>query len=255
LQLTGNFATSEAFRVRGVDQSGTSVYLQTEWLNFRRAFMPTGTPNQAAFTNVFTPGRRLHIETDEGAHLFVTIRSATWDSAGPRIAVAPAIPIGQPCVQDGRGIVAPISTIQYRIAPAGPALTPRNPAVTGPNTVLYRSELNADGAVMSQRPVLEYAIDFNLDFIVDTNLAPEQPPSLEFVAGSDAAPLFQTTPWQVRSVLVSLAARTPEQDPRFAWPGPRGPADPLNRFLVFPSQPGAARVRQLRTEVHLPNLR
>ena len=70
--------------------------------------------------------------------------------------------------------------------------------------------------------------------------------------------IVQNSPWQVRSVIAALAARTPEQDRRFPWPdewsGGRPSTAPLNRFLVFPDQPGAARVRRLVTEIQAPNL-
>lgn len=251
LVLTGNYATSDGYLVRSFDGAGAQVILQSDWLAFQRAFFVDGFPNADRFRDAFRPGRLLHIETPSGYHSFVAITDARLDAAGATISIAPALGADNPCLRGlGRGsIVSPISMIQYSVGAASPALAPKNPEVTGPNTVLYREELDfTTGTVMQRRPVLEYAIDFNLDYIIDTNVNPTQPPQLAARAGGAAF-----SPWQVRSVIASIAARTPEQDRRFPWVAPTAGA-PLNRFQVFTDREGAARVRQLRTEIQMPNL-
>jgi hypothetical protein len=263
LTLTGNFATAESYLVRSLSADGNQVFLQTNWLGFRRSFVTNGAVNTTQFASVFSPGNVLHLETPDGNHFFVDIESSIVNSTGTMatVTVSPGFGTNNPCIRGlGRGsIVSPISQIRYSIGPATAALTPRNATVTGPNTVLYRDVLNMQsGAVISRRPILEYAVDFNLDFVVDRNDNRGLPPQIVRMAGSAGATqtLLQSTPWQVRSVIASLAARTPEQDARFPWTyGAGRPAtQPLNRFLVFSNRDGAARVRQLRTEVQLPNL-
>lgn len=264
LRLTGNFATSEGYLVRSLNGAGNQVFLQTSWLGFRNTFVgASGTIDQSRVAAVFRPGNMLHIETRNGSHFFVDITGVTVAGGDVIVQIAPGLGIDNPCIRGlGRGsIVSPISQIQYSIATAGPDLAPNNVAVTGANTVLYRDVLDMrNGTVMQRQPILEYAIDFDLDFIVDQNTNPGLPPRLERFDGTDddTETEVQTRSWRVRSVIASLAARTPEQDPRFAWPaewaGGRPDDQPLNRFQVFPLRDGAARVRQLSTEVQMPNL-
>jgi hypothetical protein len=209
---------------------------------------------------VFSPGNVLHLETPDGNHFFVDITGSVVNATGTMatVNITPGFGVNNPCLRGlGRGsIVSPISQIAYSIGPASAALTPRNANVTGPNTVLYRDVLNMQtGAVMLRRPILEYAVDFNLTFVSD-RAGPGLPPSLVMETGATAQTRVQTSAWQVRSIIASLAARTPEQDTRFPWTygAGRPAAQPLNRFLVFAGRDGAARVRQLRTEVQMPNL-
>lgn len=264
LLLTGNFATSDSYLVRSTDATGGQIFLQTDWLGFRRSFVvgtgAAATVNVARFNEVFAPGRMLHVETQNGFHFLVQITGAIVNSTGTvaTVNVAPGLGADNPCLRGlGRGsIVSPVSEVEYFIGPATGALVPNSPAVTGPNTVLYRRELNmANGAPIAgtTRPVLEWAVDFNLDFVLDTNTTRGNPPNLVRQNGAAAMAAVQSSGWQVRSVIVSLAARTPEQDPRFPWVA-RSAGDPLTRFSVFPTQPGAARVRQLTTEILAPNL-
>jgi prepilin-type N-terminal cleavage/methylation domain-containing protein len=269
LRMTGNYTTGEHYLVRAIN--GGTIYLQTDWLGYRRSFVSpsTGQVNPTDFTNVFMQGRMLHVETPDGAHFVVNIVSATADTAGTQaqIDVNPSVGGDNLCLRGfGRGaIVSPISWIEYYIGSpqAGSNLTPSVTAITGANTILYRRELDmtdATGATAmpgTTRALLEFAVDFNVDFYLDTaNVG--QPPSLVFNTGADAQTTVQNSPWKVRSVVASIAARTPEQDRRFPWPtnwaGGRPANAPLNRFLVFPGRPGAARVRRLTTEIYVPNL-
>lgn len=261
LVLTGNYATSDGYLVRSIDATGTQVMLQTNWLAFRNAFVRNNTIDQARVEAAFAPGRLLHLETSNRNHFFVAISGVVVAGDSVTITVTPGFGVDNPCIRGlGRGsIVSPISQIRYSIEPAGPHLQPNNPNVTGANTVLYRDELNIlTGDVIRRQPILEYAVDFNLDFIIDETTATGQPPRLRRLTGEAAQSIVQDRSWQVRSVIASLAARTPEQDPRFGWPeewgGGRPASAPLNRYQVFPGRDGAARVRQLRTEIQMPNL-
>lgn len=267
LRLTGNFATNDAYLVRSTDATGSQIFLQTDWLGFRRSFVVgtggSATVDTARFNQVFAPGRMLHIETQNGFHFVVDITGAIVNASGTvaTVTIAQGLGANNPCLRGlGRGsIVTPISQVEYFIGPATGVLVPRSPAVTGANTVLFRQELNMTNLTPragTVRPVLEWAVDFNLSFIVN-NAPLGTPPTLVRQDGAAAVNAVQNSAWQVRSVIASLAARTPEQDRRFPWPdtwtGARPTTAPLNRFRVFPTQPGAARVRQLTTEIQLPN--
>lgn len=269
LRLMGAYATGDQFLVRSFNSAGNQVILQTNWLAFRRNFLDaSGTAvDTNRFLQVFRDDRILHIESPNGTHFFVNIASASVDAAGiaPRIDITPGIGVDNPCLDGlGRGaLVTPISEIEYSIATpaAGSPLQTSNPNVAGPNTLLVRQELDVDTDTPlagTRRPLLEYAIDFNLEFIADTNLTVGNPPNLVRLDGAAAQNVIQNTPWQIRSAIVTLAARTPEQDTRFPWPdswtGGRPAGAPLNRYQVFPGRPGAARVRMLTTEVQLPNM-
>ncbi len=271
LRLTGNYATADQYLVRSMNTSGNMIYLQTDWLGFRRSFVTTNggtsTVNVNRFNDVFQAGRMLHIESPNGYHYVVRITSSFTNSTGimAYVTVSPGLGADNPCLPGlGRGaVVSPISEIEYYVAqPTGTSnLIPRNQDVTGANTVLFRHELNMANQTElagSARPVLEYAVDFNLDFVIDTNLNRTLPPILARQTGALAQSTVQNNAWQVRSVIASLAARTPEQDRRFPWPdiwaGGRPATAPLNRYRVFPGRDGAARVRQLRTEIQMPNL-
>ncbi len=269
VRLTGAYATGDQFLVRTFNSAGNQVFLQTNWLAFRRNFV-----NQASssidvnrFNEVFRDGRMLHIETPNRTHFFVNIVGRSIDAAGTtaRIDITPGVGLDNPCLDGlGRGaLVTPISEVEYVIAgtPVGSTLAPNALDVSGPNTRLERRELDmvADTPLAgTARTVLEYAVDFNVDWIVDTNLVVGNPPNLVRLNGAAAQATLNATPWQVRSAIVSIAARTPEQDPRFPWPDTWGAGRPvgapLNRYQVFPGRPGAARVRTMTTEIQMPNL-
>lgn len=271
LRLIGNYATGDQYLVRTMNTAGNEVHLQTDWLAFRRSFVVTSDGSSAVDTtryeDVFRAGRMLHIETRSGFHYFVQITGATVNSSGTiaTVSISPGLGVDNPCMEGlGRGaLVSPLSEVEYYVGlpNSDSSLEPRSSAVTGPNTILYRRELDMrDGSELAgtRRPILEFAIDFNLEFVVDTNITPANPPNLRRLAGPAAVPVVQNSAWQVRAIIACLAARTPEQDARFPWPDDwnsgRPAAAPLNRFKVFPGQPGAARVRQLTTEITMPNM-
>lgn len=269
LRLIGSYDASDPFLVRSFNGAGTTIFLQTDWLAFRRNFvvMVGGTPTVDVdrFNEVFQSGRVLHIETRQGRHLYLSITGRLVNPLGTlaQVTVTPGIGADNACVE-GFGEQSQISVlneIEYSIQmpPVGSTLSSTDVAVVGPNTQLIRQELDmGTGAVIagSRRVVLEYAIDFNIDAYVDQNLTVGLPPNIQLALGTNAQTEIQNRPWQVRSLLISLAARTPEQDRRFPWPygGARPTGTALNRFVVFPGQPGAARVRQLTTEVMMPNM-
>ncbi len=265
LRLIGNYGTSDQYLVDSVSAAGNVFFLQEDWLGFRRSFTAQTASGSVTdtqrFDDTFRAGRMLHVETSYGRHMFVRVQSATIDSSAMNatVTVTPGIGVDNPCVAGlGRGtVITPLSEIQYSIQRStGTNLDATAAAVVGPNTVLMREELDmSTGAVLSRRVVLEYAVDFNVDAFVNT-AGVGVPPNLVQVTAGGAQAAITNAPWQVRSLVVALAARTPEQDTRFPWTygGGRPATMPLNRYQVFSTRPGAARVRQLTSEIQTPNL-
>jgi hypothetical protein len=113
----------------------------------------------------------------------------------------------------------------------------------------------ASGAVLETRTVLEWAVHFDVDAMVETAAvgAASLPVRVDDAA---AAAALTANPQRVRSLHIEIAARTPEQDPRFPWVDPASDptAPPLARFRVFAARDGAARVRSASAEITLMNL-
>lgn len=270
--LIGNFATADAYLVRGLNAANNVVFLQIDWLAFRRSFAveTAGGPTLDAnrFQDVFRAGRGLHIVTNTQQHYFVNITGSALNVAAgiASVNISPALPNADTGCHSGfcEGcLAAPLSEVRYAIEPsvAGSNLAPLSAAVTGANTQWVRQELNmASGAPLAgtRRVLLDYAVDFNLDFVVDTQLNAGQPPQIVVQAGPAAAATVTATPWRVRGLNARITGRTPEQDARFPWPdewaGGRPGTAPLNRYRVNTTQQGAARVRTMRAEILMPNL-
>lgn len=269
LRLIGSYDSGDPFLVRSFNGAGNVIFLQTDWLAFRRNFVVSvgGSPGVDVnrFNEVFRPGRMLHVESRQGRHIYLSITSRLVDGAGnlAQIGVSPGVGVDNRCLEGfgEQSIVSVLNEIEYSIQNpgAGSTLNPRSANVVGPNTLLVRDELDMTTRLPipgTRRVVLEYAVDFAVDAFVDTNITAGLPPNIVFQQAVAAQTVIQNQPWQVRSLQVSIAARTPEQDRRFPWPygGARPAGTPLNRFLVFPGQEGAARVRQLTTEINMPNM-
>jgi hypothetical protein len=269
IRLIGNYATQAGYMITGTDPSGGMFYLQRNWQAFRRDFGTVGTEAYtAAFTDVFAPGRVLHITTLQGNHFFSRISGINLGQA--TVSVTPPIGVGGLCVQglaDG-ATIAPLSRIEYRILDA--RTTPELSRLMAlgdaasetarglQNSVLVRREIAFDDAAVtaptvvngSWRVVLEYAVDLDFGFMLDTQLTPGNPAILQSFVGAAAQTEIAARPHQVRSVQIDLAARTADQDARFNWIVQR----PMVAFRANPAAAGASRVRSLRTEVFLPNL-
>jgi prepilin-type N-terminal cleavage/methylation domain-containing protein len=268
LDLVGNFVTSDAYIVRSIDNGGVTVRLRTDWQGFRRTFSdvvadPAGnTFDNALFQQVFAPGRMLHLRTTAGGHIFTTVSAANVTGVGVNaqatITVTPAVQVGSIC-NPGFGedaLIAPIGEVSYYLSTTATDLPPvRDPAVTGPNTILVREERNMTSGLTlpnGRRSILEFAVHFDVDAVVD-NAPLGNPPNLQQLNDAAAATAVQTTPSRVRTLIVEVAARTPIQDPDFPWVA-RAPGAPLSRFRVFSNRRGAARVRSSRIEVTLFNV-
>lgn len=279
LNLVGNFRTGDAYLIR--EWNGAQMILQSQWQGFRRSFSADrdGTMIDAAlFQRVFAPGTVVHVIAGGGYHFFQTVTGVnvgtTYNGAMPTLSVSPGFPAACRSMPGIEGwcqngcIVAPVQNVSYFIGDStafAPELNPITPAVTGPNTILYRQEQDFAGTVLATRPVLEYAVHFDVDLVANTaNVG--LPPALRFFDdGAASAQLLNNAAaagvGSARRLVVSLAGRLNRQDPHFPWPygaigapAARPAAEPLNRFLVFPTRSGASRVRYAEAEVFLPNI-
>lgn len=267
LRLMGNFATSDTYLVANTGSAtGDSVFLQSNWQAFRRSFAadPLGTSvDTSLFTTVFAPGRLVHVTHPRGYHFFATISGSSVDSAGrtPRVAIDPPLPAQGQCnyaLCVGCQI-SPLMMIEYGIDTAenvAPQLASSDAAVVGTNTVLYRRELDPSTGNplpdVPSRVVLEYAIHFDAQVRVD-EAAVGNPPQISALQA--AIPAGRES--RVRSIQITLAARTPDIDPEFPWPysGTRPATAPITSFQVFDDgRPGTSHVRTAMAEFVLENL-
>lgn len=268
--LTGNYASNDAYLAVGFDGGGSTVFLQRRWQAYRRSFgdpfAGAGSPygfRPSDFQAVFRVGRMLHIKTLQNRHFFVRV-TANNPAAGS-VSFTPSLGVGGACVvglADG-AMVAPISRVEYTVVDA--ARTPDLAMLAPPtadanligatNSVLVRREVDAAGAPIpgTTRPVLEYVADFDVDFVVDDQPTPTLPPNLVRRDGALMAATVANNPERIRTLIVTLSARTAEQDPRFPFAA-RAAGAALTRYRVNAALPGAARVRTARAEIMMPNL-
>jgi type II secretory pathway pseudopilin PulG len=266
LRLVGNFATADSYYATGINSTGDQITLQRSWQGFRRSFFSKTNSmyDPTAFSAVFRPGRMLHISTAQGTHLFVQITDANPATAS--INFTPSLPPGGACVgglADG-AMVSPLVRIEYLITDLGGSFKPLNSTVVGTPTQLVRREILFDAAgtpvLGTERAIAEFAVDFNLNFILDDELVINEPPVLNRYTGTAAANLMAdvntnpaAAPHRIRSILYSVSVRTPEQDGRFKFVT-RQTGAPLTRYRADPQLPGSARVRTVVGEVFLANV-
>ncbi|AKF03264.1 PilW family protein [Sandaracinus amylolyticus] len=265
LRLVGNFATSDAYLVRSFDSSGGTAFLQTSWQGFRRSFAAdsTGTTiDPTIFQDVFRAGRMLHIQTVQGNHFFVRVASATVSGNSASVSFTPALGVGGTCVVGlGEGaLLAPLSEVEYALqanAEDLPTATSSSGAdVTGPNVSLVRRERDmVTNAITETRTVLEWAMHFDVDAIFDDTAVGSAPDArLATLYGDELAETnMAARASRVRALVVTIGARSRDQDPNFPWAAPVPGAPPV-RFRVFSDRVGAARVRTATAEIGLPNL-
>lgn len=267
VRMVGNYATAD--RYQSELMAGNRIVLNQAWQSFRRSFvnMISLTVDDNAFTSVFRSGRMLHLfDFKTGMSFFVTI--TTSDSATASVTFSPALPIGtsSTCLSGfGRNLIAaPLSRIEYYVGNLGGVMAPTNSQVTGTPTQLIRREIAFDAAgtpmAGTERVVVEYAVNFNLEFILDQQTTPGAAPNLVRFTGALAQPLLNdvninaaAVPHRLRSILFTVSARTPDQDPSFPFVA-RSASQPLTRFRADSEQRGASRVRTLVSEVFVPNI-
>lgn len=259
IRLVGNYATPELYRA--MPAGVNSLTIQTQWQAFRRSFgVPGTTYDPDAFEEVFRPGRTLHIQTIGGQHFYPRITGSV--GATQTVTFTPGFQCGGE--QLNMAMVAPLSRLEYRVVDATDPDSDlstlfQNAALDNRrglrNSVLIRQELdeNNNPIPATEQVVLEYVANLDYSFVVDTQTVPGNPPTLALEQGG-ATPNVTNSPHRIRSVIVDLAARTADHDPSFPFVAPV-PGAPLMRYQVDPALRGAARVRSMRAEVQLRNIR
>ncbi len=266
LDISGNFRTGDTYLVR--EWSGARLELQTMWQGYRRSFSADPSSNTIDVPLVqatFAPGTPLLVRGGGGARIWATSGGANANAVGTNATINTTLGFPADCsrvpgmegwCQNGC-TVAPVSVVRYEIVTAPPALQPRIPLATGPNTVLMRTEINPNGGAVidGPTPVLEYAVHFDIDTFLDTAGVGGAPSLLQLQNDAAAVAATAARPDRIRGVRISIAARTPEHDTHLSeLVAPLGDGTP-RVFAVFPApRAGAARVRSAYTEVFLPNM-
>lgn len=259
IRILGNLVTADSYLIANTgDASATSILLQSNWQGFRRSFASDATGmtfDTALFAEVFPVGRLVHIEHPRGYHFVTRVTSATVDSAGrsPRIGVSPPLPAADECnfALCVGCMINPLVGVDYLIAPAPVGFAPRDVQVTGANTVLLRREVDpVSGAMVSERVVLEYAVELSALLAIDRAVAGAAP-DIQWQTSPASGAI--ANPARIRAARISLSARSQEIDPAFAGPL-RTTSGVLTAFTPFTDRIGASRVRTSMAEIMLPNL-
>lgn len=267
--MVGNYATTSRYVVDSA--IGTLARIDGSTQGFRDSFGIPGTDfDSAIFNDVFRTGRYLHIEDTDGDHFFLRITGT--DPSTLSVNFTPSLNSGSGnCVSGAlrQAFISPLMRIEYTVVDAsdgsvnlanifGNAAQQQLDALRGTiPSVLIRREVAFDPAASpipnSERIVLDFVANFDVDIIADTNGAPGLPPTIVRMDDLAAQALTLNNPQQVRSVIIDIANRTADQDESFPFV-PRAAGAPLTRYQVAAGRPGAARVRGLRAEIFLPNV-
>jgi prepilin-type N-terminal cleavage/methylation domain-containing protein len=277
VRLWGNYTTSDAYLVAANSDPARQVLtFQTTRESFRRSFFdpavggaPAPSYNADRFTAAFED-QWVRVEY-QGRFWFRQVQAVNPTEGAQSITVTPPLP--DACFRYSSSppaIVSPLSRITYmmdEVAVGGELARLRSGTVAGADrAVLLRREedlLTGDPIPGTTRLVLDYAVEFAVDGVINTSgpgVAPvfayATPPSGTGTVDLDT--VSSNTPEQFRALRVTLSSRTTEANPRL----PRMPRTNLNApFLAFriavPAAPTAqlwAPVRSLRSEIFLPNL-
>lgn len=285
ITMFGNYSTSAEYPIQTDAANPNRVIVQSEAYDFRRDFTrwwESATPafDPALFAEAFPVGRAVALRLASGVHHFDTIASLPVQFAGtPNIWLTSPLPAACPNVS----YVSPLNAIRYSVQAATGDEAERFAETSGPVQQLVRTEvapvnkttpldLDPDPNVQrtDRRAVLDYVVAFNLDFAMasadpDGNYDTADPDVYTVGVWNGTETTVNSNPERVRAVRITLAVRTPEQDPRFAHGNLDPAAGPvvffdqalcagMRCFQVFNDRPGAARVRSLRAEVFLPNV-
>lgn len=266
ITMVGNYATTSRYVIDSA--IGTLARIDGSTQGFRDSFGIQGTDFDAdIFNDVFRSGRYLHIEDTDGDHFFVRITGT--DPSTLSVNFTPSLNSGSGnCVSGAlrQAFISPLMRIEYTVVGPGDATVnlgnifgdAAQQALDAQRgtipSVLIRREVAFDPAATpvlnSERIVLDFVANFDVDIIADTNAAPGPLVRMDDLT---AQALTLNNPQQVRSVIIDIANRTADQDESFPFV-PRAAGAPLTRYQVNPGRPGAARVRGLRAEIFLPNV-
>jgi prepilin-type N-terminal cleavage/methylation domain-containing protein len=286
LRMWGNYATADAYLTDPITTSDTVIHFQEASESFRRSFHKPEAANGVAqfqekrFEEVFVEGRMLRVEQD-GRFFFRDIASAnkldktvTLKTALPSCfdpthwtAVAPIVRVRYQVEADTRDTeLARISLVPQD---SESAASPRLPGTR--RTLLVRREETdgtGDEVPASSRVVLDYAVEFAVDAVINKNPVANynQLPEFEHSTGSAVTAQSTTAPEMFHALIVTLSTRSTDADPKLphlarARFNQAGLLDsPLLTFRVIDPLAGRenmllfSRVRTMRSEIYLQNL-
>jgi prepilin-type N-terminal cleavage/methylation domain-containing protein len=285
LTLWGNYATSDAYRIRGdLDENRTILRFQTNNESFRRSFFTPGTGGAAPtydvtrFETAFTK-RWVRVESD-GKFWYRAVDVNGVDAKGPALDPndPPTVRLAAPlpaCFDYRFAIVSPLSRITYRVADLASdgvvsvALANLREATSDTpgarqRAVLVRQEeeiatgtVDPDDFSSRVRLVLDYATEFVVNGVADTDTTGNAPTF--FHRDESSAPTIEAeAPERLRALRVRISARSADANPSL----PHAPRANTNApFVAFqvpidPTNPGIfwASVRTMSAEIFLPNL-
>jgi hypothetical protein len=166
--------------------------------------------------------------------------------------------------------------LRYRLINGTAAGTSRdNATLNGNNIQLVKEEVTPDspnsGVLLApQRVLLDYVVSFNVSAVMDANDGQSGQPRCPWLydngnnksegdrACDPPATGATFSANQVRTLIIDLSVRTPEQDMNFPWPGGQITELPIERYrpasFIAAQRPGAFRVRTLHAEIFVPNV-
>ncbi len=258
LVMFGNYSTSSEYPGVSRGANSNQIFISQSWQSFQHDFTdwynsPSVGFDPAAFQSAFLLQRVIRITATNGLRHFAQVTAVQAPVAGETkpvgITFSPAVPGGCWDKIDGAR-VSPMNAIRYTVL---------NAAGGGdPVAQLVRMEVDPTDktnvlAGTTPRSLLDFVVEFNLSFVLNGVTAVNQPDNY---APGVPTPLGAATvnvnTELIRAVVIDLAVRTPQQDPRLPWTQ-AGCAN-LRCFQVSDVAPGAARVRRARAEVFVPNV-
>ena len=275
VDVWGNYATADAYLVDPERSTPTTIVFQETSEAFRRSFYDpvasngTATYNAARFAATFIQGRMVRIE-NEGRYFFRDISTVSSTAGSVSVTFSTALPY---CfVNTSWSAISPLMHLQYDVESDSTAdlarmrssATAAGTGVPGARrTMLVRREWRDDTAVVvanTGRVVLDYAVEFAVDAMINTTAATTGRPAWAYQRSTTTA---TTNPDKIGSLLVTLTARSAEASPKLQLV-PRASFDTAGAFdspmlmfrVVDPASTALvlnARVRTLRSEIFLQN--
>jgi hypothetical protein len=247
--------------------SANQILLSNNWHAFRRDFTNWYEPPPAVLVNdvaainrAFPVGRLIRLRLTNNLYHFARLTQAVTIPAGApsSLTLTFAQPVVANCLSalDG-AFLAPVSLIRYLVRnPAPGTLDLARDEATGRMAQLFREEVSPLDKVTAfgnnTRAILDFVVGFNLEFTLTDDTPPGSRDEYDVDETTTLPASLTNANQRIRSVIVDLAVRTPEQDPTFPWLGAE--CGPQRCYRVFDDRPGAARVRRMRSEVFVPNI-
>jgi len=271
--LMANYETSSEYPGVSMVSPGT-ISLGANWHAFRRDFtnwynpVPALATDADALQRAFAVGRLVRLRLSTNLYHFAQVTRVTIPAAAApeaiTIDIAPQLPADCQAAA-ATAWIAPVSAIRYTVrdATANSLDVERFTGANGLMAQLVREEvaptdkrtplLFGANAQPNRRAILDYVVGFNLWFTMNGAAGGIGVRDTYAVGpGTDTALTVNANPERIRSVIIDLAVRTPEQDPTFPWDVDNCAG--MRCYRVFADRPGSARVRRARAEVFVPNI-